>query len=65
MRSRFTPDIANLQSIIDVCLTNNPFDIRSLSIVIDKMVEDGLDLDGIYQSLLICLFYYYYYHFYH
>jgi hypothetical protein len=49
MRSRFTPDIANLQSIIDVCLTNNPFDIRSLSIVIDKMVEDGLDLDGIYQ----------------
>ena len=55
MKTRFTPDIANLQSIIDVCLTNNPFDIRSLSIVIDKMVEDGLDLDGMYRSY--CLFF--------
>lgn len=51
MLSNFTPDVANLQNIIDVCL-KNPFDIRSLSIVIDKMVEDGLDLEVYSKDIL-------------
>ena len=52
MLTRFTPDVANLQSIIDVCLNDNPYDIRSLSIVIDKMVEDGLDLEVYSKNIL-------------
>lgn len=52
MLTRFTPDVANLQSIIDVCLNDNPYDIRSLSIVIDKMVEDGLDLEVYSKDIL-------------
>ena len=39
MRKRFTPDVATLQSILDVCMLD-PLDLRQLCVVLEGLADD-------------------------
>lgn len=58
LRSKFVPDVENLQSVLEVC-KRNPLDLRTMCIVLEEMVEEEgspVDLDVFSKDILMQMF---------
>jgi pentatricopeptide repeat protein len=55
MRQSISPDIACLQSVLEVCM-KDPVDLRQAALLLERMANDGVDLDMYSHDILMQAF---------